>query len=104
MTQTQGVRQCHSLTEVRASIDDLDAQIVALVAQRQGYVRQAAGFKQNLSEVPAPARVEAVIAKVVAQAQRLGAQPEVVEAMYRAMIAAFIAYETKQHQAGRAES
>lgn len=91
--------KCDSLAEVRAEIDVIDAKIIVLLAERQGYVGQAAGFKHSVEEVPAPARVEAVIDKVTTHARAVGASPEVVEAVYRTMIAAFIRYETVQHQA-----
>lgn len=84
---------CHSLEEVRAQIDRLDRQIVGLVAERGDYVRQAARFKRNAAEVQAPQRVAQVLAKVKGLAQEQGADPQVVEALYRAMIAAFIEAE-----------
>ncbi|MCW3479363.1 chorismate mutase [Neisseriaceae bacterium JH1-16] len=90
-------RECHSIDEVREQIDRLDRQIVALLAERGGYVRQAAGFKRNSDEVRAPQRVEQVIAKVRALAGELDADPTVVEQTYRAMIDAFIAAELAEH-------
>ena len=41
-------------------------------------------------------RVEAVIAKARAKAEQYGAEPDVVETVYRNMIAAFINMEMKQ--------
>ncbi|MGH8352167.1 MAG: chorismate mutase [Pseudomonas sp.] len=84
---------CSSLEEVRTRIDRLDRQIVGLVAERGGYVRQAARFKRNADEVQAPQRVAQVLAKVEGLALEQGADPQVVEALYRAMIAAFIEAE-----------
>ena len=82
--------QSASLAEVRHNIDRLDRQLVALIAERGAYVRQAAGFKKSAEEVPAPQRVAQVLAKVDALAIELGADPAVVDATWRAMIAAFI--------------
>lgn len=84
------MNECASLDEVRTHIDHLDRQIVALLAQRGGYVKQAARFKQSAAEVHAPQRVEQVIIKVTDLADELGASPIVVESVYRAMIYAFI--------------
>ena len=81
---------CNSLEEVRAEIDALDRQIVTLLAQRGGYVRQAARFKTSAADVRAPKRVEQVIIKVTDLADELGASPIIVEGVYRAMIAGFI--------------
>lgn len=84
------IAQSASLAEVRDNIDRLDRQLVALIAERGAYVRQAAGFKKTAEEVPAPQRVAQVLAKVGALAVELGADPAVVDATWRAMIAAFI--------------
>lgn len=84
------IAQCASLAEVRHHIDRLDRQLVALIAERGAYVRQAAGFKKAAEEVPAPQRVAQVLAKVNALAAEAGADPRVVDATWRAMIAAFI--------------
>lgn len=84
------IAQSASLAEVRDNIDRLDRQLVALIAERGAYVRQAAGFKKTAEEVPAPQRVAQVMAKVDALAVELGADPAVVDATWRAMIAAFI--------------
>jgi isochorismate pyruvate lyase len=88
---------CESLDEVRAQIDRLDREIVALLAERGDYVRQAARFKKTSADVAAPARVEQVIGKVRGLAGEKGADPVVVERVYRAMIAAFIDAEHKEH-------
>jgi isochorismate pyruvate lyase len=88
---------CDSLDQVRAQIDRLDCEIVALLAERGDYVRQAARFKKTSADVAAPARVEQVIGKVRGLAGEKGADPVVVERVYRAMIAAFIEAEQKEH-------
>ena len=84
------IAQCASLAEVRHHIDLLDRELVALIAARGAYVRQAAGFKKSAEEVPAPQRVAQVLAKVNALAIEAGADAAVVDATWRAMIAAFI--------------
>jgi isochorismate pyruvate lyase len=95
---------CSSLEEVRDNIDRLDQQIVSLLAERGHYVSQAARFKKDTDGVKAPQRVEQVIAKVRDLSHTLGANPDVTEQVYRAMIAAFIQQELAEHAAlGRAE-
>ena len=81
--------QCESLAQVREQIDRIDTQIVQLLAERGGYVLAAARFKRSAAEVRAPQRVEQVIARVRALAERQGAMPDVVERIYREMIEAF---------------
>ena len=90
---------CHSLEQVREHIDLLDRQIVSLIAQRGAYVSQAARFKKDSNAVKAPQRVEQVFAKVRGLASELGANPQVTEDVYRAMIAAFIQQELAEHSA-----
>ncbi|WP_248797306.1 chorismate mutase [Pseudomonas sp. MWU13-2105] len=89
--------RCTSLEEVRENIDRLDRQIVTLLAERGSYVTEAARFKKDTDAVRAPQRVEQVIAKVRALSVEYAANPDVVELVYRAMIAAFIEQELQEH-------
>ncbi|MFJ4256247.1 chorismate mutase [Pseudomonas monteilii] len=89
--------RCTSIEDVRTRIDHIDQNLVALLAQRGQLVAQAAAFKKTTDDVRAPARVEQVIAKVRGIAEQTGASPEVVERVYRAMIAAFIDEELSVH-------
>jgi isochorismate pyruvate lyase len=86
-----------NLAQVRANIDRLDDQIVALLADRAMYVKDAARFKRDAYQVAAPARQAEVFNKVraLAEAHNRGFEnlPDVVEAAYRALVAAFIANE-----------
>ncbi|RZS84090.1 chorismate mutase [Pigmentiphaga kullae] len=92
---------CATLAEVRANIDRLDDQIVALLAQRAMYVKDAARFKKDAFQVSAPARQAEVFAKVRALATRhnrgFEGLEDVVDAGYRALVVAFIAVEQKYH-------
>ncbi len=90
---------CTSIEEVRSNIDRIDRQIVALLAERGSFVKQAARFKKTTDDVKAPQRVEQVIAKVTALSQELGANPSVTEQVYRAMISGFINAELTEHAA-----
>ena len=92
------IENCQSIDEVRAHIDQIDRQLVALLAARGAYVKQAARFKKTTDDVKAPQRVEQVIAKVTALAAELGANPTVTEQTYRAMISGFIEAELAEHQ------
>ena len=90
---------CTTLEQVRNNIDRLDQQIVTLLAERGRYVSQAARFKKDTDGVKAPQRVEQVITKVRELSETVGANPEVTEQVYRAMIAAFIEQELAEHRA-----
>lgn len=94
-----GITSCDTLADVRSAIDQIDLMLVGLLAERGHYVREAARFKRNQAEVAAPDRVRQVIDKALSHATGVGAAPEVVEAVYRSMVAAFIQLETRQHEA-----
>ena len=88
-----GGKCCATLAEVRGNIDRIDREIVALMAERGQYVAEAGRFKADPAAVSAPARVDAIIAKVKALARQDGLAESVAERSYRAMIAAFEDYE-----------
>ncbi len=90
---------CATMADLRAEIDRLDRQIVARLAERSGYVARAAEIKRKKTEIVDKPRIEDVIAKVREQAVSFNADPELIEAIYRAMIAAFIAYEERAFEA-----
>ena len=90
---------CSTLEQVRANIDRIDRQLVTLLSERGAYVAAAARFKKTTDDVQAPQRVEQVIAKVTALSRELGANPNVTEQVYRAMISAFIQAELAEHAA-----
>lgn len=89
--------QCRSLEEVREFIDATDHQIVALIAQRARFVRQAARFKPNEHAVRSPDRTVQVLDRVRTLAQSHALDPNVVEAAYRSMIEGFIQTELTEH-------
>ncbi len=91
------VEHCDTMDDVRRHIDALDARIVPLIAERSTYVAQAARIKKNANQVYDQARIDFIIARVRAQARAAGTPEAIVEAAYRAMIAASIDFE---HAAG----
>ncbi|MEU7750252.1 chorismate mutase [Micromonospora sp. NPDC049101] len=87
-----------ALADIRAQIDELDAALVGLLARREALVRRAAPLKSDTQAVRAPDRVAQVVARVRALADEAGADPDLIERIYRAMIQAFIDMETGEHQ------
>jgi len=79
-----------TLAEIRVAIDRIDGEIVALLAERLRYTRDAARFKADEGEVAAPARVEAVVRRVTSLGAACGVPAEIVEPVYRALIQASI--------------
>jgi isochorismate pyruvate lyase len=81
------------MAEVRAEIDALDRAIVALLADRLHYIDEAARLKQSRDQVRDEARIADVLAKVNAEAQRLGADSLVISRTYASLIEASIEHE-----------
>ena len=94
---------CRTLDEVRAQIDRIDGEIVALLAERAGYARQAGRFKPTAADVRAPARVEQVVARVRRLAAEHGAPPDLVERLYRTMIEDFTDMQLREKSDNTAE-
>ena len=90
--------ECNSIEEVRNNINNIDEQIVKLIAQRSEFVKQAAKFKKDSDDVKAPERVEEVINKVKDLAKSTSANEEVLENVYRTMINSFIKAEMKEFE------
>ncbi|MET7709860.1 chorismate mutase [Micromonospora sp. NPDC005413] len=87
-----------ALTDIRARIDELDGELVGLLARREALVRRAAPLKSDQQAVRAPDRVAQVVARVRALANEAGADPDLIERIYRGMIQAFIDMETDEHR------
>ena len=97
------VAHCDTMLDVRRNIDALDQRIVALMAERSGYVAQAARIKQDANLVHDQARIDFIVARVSAMAAEQGAPAVVIEAAFRAMIDAFIEFERGEFQRLRQE-
>ncbi|KAB8288187.1 hypothetical protein EYC80_010192 [Monilinia laxa] len=83
-----GTTCCSSLDEVRAGINDLNDQIIALLAQRAAYVREATRFKATLDSVDVPSRDMEVIDGAVEKAK--GTTPRLPETVARGVFEAII--------------
>lgn len=86
--------QCNDMTDLRAAIDALDAELVRMLVRRAAYIDRAAEIKQGAG-LPARItdRVEEVVSNVRARAVAEGLDPDLVEAMWRQLIDWSIARE-----------
>src|SRR5215208_6021570 len=87
--------ECSSLQEVRAEIDRIDRAIIALIGERAGYVHAAARFKASEADVHAPDRQTAMWISRRAWAEEADLDPDVIEKLYRDLVAYFIVRETE---------
>lgn len=90
------IMKCNSLEEVRTNIDRIDNEIIKLISERGSYVVQASEFKKDEEGVKDPNKVEKVILKVREKAVAYGANPDMVEVLYREMISRFVSMEMKE--------
>ncbi|MCG7348095.1 chorismate mutase [Sphingomonas sp. ACRSK] len=84
---------CTTMREVRAGVDQLDRELVALLARRFAYMDAAARIKPERGHVRDEARKAEVIANARAEAARLGVSEDVVGALWEQLVEASIAYE-----------
>lgn len=84
---------CASMAEVRQGVDALDRALVRLLAERQRYMDAAARIKPDRSVVHDQARIEDVVAKVLAAAGPAGLSPAIAEPVWRTLIDCCIAHE-----------
>lgn len=84
---------CIAMEEVRAEIDRLDRILVALLAERQRYIEAAGRIKPRADEVRLPWRIEDVVAKVLAEADKQGLSKRIAEPVWRQLIDRCIDHE-----------
>lgn len=93
MTSPESAKEIY-LKELRLKIDAIDQGLVQLFGQRAACIREAAEIKKQ-NHIPAriPDRVEEVVANVRRRAVEEGADPDLVERLWRQVIEWSIAYE-----------
>lgn len=84
------------MSDVRRIIDELDDELVALLAKRQRQIERAAKVKPGLG-IPArvPDRVDEVLARVLGAARREGLSVEVAMNLWTNIIEWSIRYEER---------
>ncbi|WP_261397806.1 chorismate mutase [Maritimibacter alkaliphilus] len=88
--------EVETMPELRAQIDHLDRELIALLAERQRHIDRAAQLKPALGwPARIDERVEEVVAKVEATAEELGFDPALAGALWRQMIDEAIAREER---------
>jgi isochorismate pyruvate lyase len=85
--------KCHTMEEVRREIDRLDRALVGLLAERQTYIDEAGRIKGAREAVRDEARIEDVVAKVLAEADARGLSRAIAEPVWRLLIEKSIEHE-----------
>ncbi|MEH3035834.1 MAG: chorismate mutase [Sphingomonas adhaesiva] len=84
---------CTTMAEVRAGVDALDRELVALLRRRFDYMDAAARIKPERGHVRDEARKAQVIAQARAEAEAQGLPGEVIADLWERLVEASIAYE-----------
>ena len=93
MTDLRDPTDCTSMTDVRAGVDAVDRELVALLQRRFGYMDAAARIKPTREAVRDEARKADVHAKVAAEADRLGLPASRLHAVWEELMEQSIAHE-----------
>ena len=96
MTNRVPPQDCNDMSDLRAQIDALDEDLVALFVERAGYIDRAIALKQD-NGLPAriPERVEEVVPNAVDRAEAAGLDRELVERLWRQLVEWSIAREAQ---------
>ena len=84
---------CQTMPEVRAGVDAIDKELVALLATRFAYMDAAARIKTTRDAVRDEARKAQVIANIRAEAVARGLPEELFEQLWDDLVEGSIAYE-----------
>jgi isochorismate pyruvate lyase len=93
MTQILAGPDCTTMAEVRAGVDQLDRELVALLARRFAYMDAAARIKPSRDRVRDEGRKAQVIDQARVEAKRLGVPEMVMAEMWETLVEGSIAYE-----------
>lgn len=84
---------CETMTDVRYEVDRIDRLLVKILVERQGLMAAAARIKTQRDHVMDHDRVEDVVAKVLASAEKEGLAAEIAEPVWRELIKRNTNYE-----------
>lgn len=90
---TMDPQACTTMTEVREGVDATDAEILALLGSRFGYMAAAARIKTDRGAVRDEARKAQVIDAAKTHARAQGVPEPLVAAIWEMLVESSIAYE-----------
>ena len=93
MTDILDPADCTTMAQVRAGVDQVDRDLIALLARRFGYMDAAARIKPDRALVRDEARKAEVIANARAGAAAAGIPEAAVAELWERLVEASIAYE-----------
>lgn len=88
--------EIETMAELRRVIDEIDGELITLLAERLTYIDRAPVLKPREGiAANSPSRVADVLAKVRSGSEVAGFDPQVAEGMWQVMIDAMIAREER---------
>lgn len=93
MTSAKLPEQCETMIDVRAGVDQVDRELVALLVRRFGYMDAAARIKPDRDSVRDEARKAQVLDNVARAARDAGLCPERLRAVWNELVEQSIAHE-----------
>lgn len=96
--------QCETMTDVRAGVDQVDRELVALLVHRFAYMDAAARIKTDRDSVRDEARKAEVLDNVAQEAAAAALEPARLRAVWDELVEQSIAYETTRWDRLRAGS
>lgn len=103
MTNILSPEQCETMLEVRAGVDQVDRELVVLLARRFGYMDAAARIKPERGKVRDEARKAQVIDNVRAHARSEGIPEGVIAGVWEVLVEGSIAYELERFDSLRSK-
>lgn len=99
--QRRAPQECSDMSQIRAEIDALDREMIALLGQRYQYVLAASKFKTSPTAVRDHERFAAMLQQRREWAEQEGLDPAAIERLYRDLVEHFIERELehwRKHQ------
>ena len=94
MTAAKSPDDCETMIDVRAGVDQVDRELVALLVRRFGYMDAAARIKTDRNVVRDEPRKAQVLDNVAREAEAAGLEPDRLRAIWNELVEQSIAYET----------
>jgi isochorismate pyruvate lyase len=87
--------ECTTMIEVRAGVDHVDRELIALLARRFAYMDAAARIKPAREAVRDEERKAEVVSNAITAAEAAGLPADGIADLWDALVEASIAYELK---------
>lgn len=84
---------CETMEDVRAGVDQVDRELMAMLARRFGYMEAAARIKPDREAVRDEPRKAKVISAAMADAKERGLPETVISQMWEVLVEGSIAFE-----------